>query len=78
LQGPRLRTNETLYAYTCFLAEPTEYVLNQLIDTVLAKDKDFVQWRASHPVSYVPANSSREAEVRAGRAVPRRFSAALR
>lgn len=46
--------NETLYAYAHFLGEPTDYVLNQLIDSVLAKDKDFVAWRADHPESYVP------------------------
>jgi hypothetical protein len=34
-------TNETLYAYAHFLGEPTDYVLNQVIDTVLAKDKEF-------------------------------------
>ena len=34
--------NETLYAYAAFLNESTEYVLNQVIDTVLARDKDFV------------------------------------
>ena len=34
--------NETLYAYAHFLGESTEYVLNQLIDTVLARDKEFV------------------------------------
>jgi hypothetical protein len=47
-------TNETLYAYAQFLGEPVEYVLNQLIDTVLAKDKEFVTWRAEHPESCVP------------------------
>jgi hypothetical protein len=47
-------TNETLYAYARFLGEPTEYVLNQVIDTVLGKDKDFLQWRAEHPESFVP------------------------
>ena len=47
-------TNETLYAYAQFLGESPEYVLNQLIDTVLAKDKDFVRWRAEHPDSCVP------------------------
>ena len=34
--------NETLYAYAHFLGESPEYVLNQLIDTVLARDKEFV------------------------------------
>ena len=46
-------TNETLYAYARFLGEPTEYVLNQLVDTILAKDKEFIAWRAEHPESYV-------------------------
>ena len=49
-------TNETLYAYAQFIGEPTEYVLNQVIDTVLAKDRDFLQWRAEHPDSFVPRN----------------------
>ena len=33
--------NETLFAYAAFIGESTEYVLNQLVDTVLAKDRDF-------------------------------------
>ena len=37
-----------------FLGEPTDYVLNQVIDTVLAKDKDFQAWRAEHRESFVP------------------------
>ena len=45
---------DTLHAYAAFIDEPTEYVLNQLIETVLAKDKEFVAWRAAHPESYVP------------------------
>ena len=45
--------NETLYAYAYFLGESPEYVLNQLIDTVLARDKEFVQWRATHQHSFV-------------------------
>ena len=50
-------TNETLYAYAHFIGEPTEYVLNQVIDTVLARDKDFLQWRATHQESYVPRST---------------------
>lgn len=46
--------NETLYAYAQFLGESTEYVLNQVIDTVLARDKEFVKWRESHQGSFVP------------------------
>jgi hypothetical protein len=48
--------NETLYAYAHFLGESPEYVLNQLIDTVLARDKEFVQWRATHQNSFVPGS----------------------
>jgi hypothetical protein len=48
--------NETLYAYAHFLGESPEYVLNQLIDTVLARDKEFVQWRAAQQDSFVPGS----------------------
>ena len=48
--------NETLYAYAQFLGESTEYVLNQVIDTVLARDKEFVQWRTAHQASFVPGS----------------------
>ena len=50
---------ETLHAYAAFLGESTDYVLNQVIDTVLAKDKDFVKWRADHAHSHVPNTVSR-------------------
>ena len=52
------QTNETLYAYAHFLGEPTEYVINQVIDTVLGKDKDFLLWRADHPASFVPRHGA--------------------
>lgn len=51
--------NETLFAYAKFIGEPTEYVLNQLVETVLAKDKDFQGWRGEHPGSHVPKPGSR-------------------
>jgi hypothetical protein len=50
---------ETLHAYAAFLGESTDYVLNQAIDTVLAKDKEFAKWRTDHPHSYVPHASAR-------------------
>ena len=46
--------HEVLYAYAAFISEDADYVLNELIDTVLAKDKDFVKWRAEHPESFAP------------------------
>ena len=49
-------TNETLYAYALFIGESTEYVLNQVIDTVLGRDKEFLQWRVTHPDSCVPTS----------------------
>ena len=51
--------NETLYAYAQFLGESTEYVLNEVIDSVLARDKEFIQWRSTHPDSCVPRASNR-------------------
>src|SRR5262249_44724846 len=60
--------NETLYAYAHFLGESTEYVLNQVIDTVLARDKEFLRWRAEHPQSFVPRPSSRARGPRPGAA----------
>ena len=51
--------NETLFAYAKFIGEPTEYVLNQLLDTVLAKDRDFQTWLAEHPGSHVPKPADR-------------------
>ena len=58
-------TNETLFAYAQFIGEPTDYVLNQVIDTVLAKDKEFVKWRADHAHSHVPNTVSRARRNRA-------------
>ena len=52
--------NETLYAYANFLGESPEYVLNQLIDTVLARDKEFVSWRGEHQNSFVPGSKARQ------------------
>src|SRR5581483_8601902 len=51
-------TNETLFAYAHFLSESTDYVLNEVIDTVLARDKEFLSWRAEHRESFVPPPSA--------------------
>ena len=47
--------NETLFAYAHFLGESTDYVLNEVIDTMLAKDKEFLNWRTEHGESFVPS-----------------------
>src|SRR3954471_16295675 len=54
------QNEDTLYAYAAFIGEDAEYVLNQLVDVALAKDKDFVTWRAEHPESFVPQSGRRE------------------
>ena len=53
-------TNETLFAYAHFLGESADYVLNEVIDTVLAKDKEFQAWRAEHPDSFVPPSPANQ------------------
>ena len=53
--------NETLFAYAVFIGESTEYVLNQLVDTVLAKDRDFQAWQRDHPGTHVSRPGSRRA-----------------
>lgn len=45
-------TNETLCAYAHFIGESADYVLGEVVDTVLARDKDFVLWRTEHAASY--------------------------
>lgn len=51
-------TNETLYAYANFIGESTEYVLNQVIDNFLGKDKEYLQWRATNAGSFVPRSQA--------------------
>ena len=58
--------NETLFAYAGFLGESTEYVLNEIIDTILAKDKEYLQWRSQHPQSFVPPRAGRGRRSRSG------------
>ena len=66
---------ETLFAYAAFLGEPPEYVLNQLVDTVLAKDKEFVTWREAHPDSHAPRPAARRPRNRPRRAATADVSA---
>jgi hypothetical protein len=37
--------HQTLLAYASFINEPPDYVVNELIATVLAKDGEFKKWR---------------------------------
>src|ERR1700687_4677502 len=68
--------NETLFAYAKFIGEPTEYVLNQLLDSVLAKDRDFQTWLAEPPGSHLPKPGAPPAPRTATRASARPTSVA--
>jgi hypothetical protein len=50
LQEPQ---RDTLVLYARFIGDTADYVVNQLIETVIAKDREFVAWRAALP-SEVP------------------------
>ena len=65
--------NETLFAYEKFIGEPTVYILNQLIEAVLAKDKDFQAWREHNPGSFVPKPGERSRAQ--SHAIPRSIAA---
>jgi hypothetical protein len=63
--GLERENHETLHAYAVFLGEDAEYVVNQLIDDVLAKDRDFVKWRAEHRGPFAPrATAARSPDAR--------------
>ena len=46
LQEPN---RDALVLYARFIGDTADYVLNQLIETTIAKDREFVAWRAEHP-----------------------------
>ena len=52
-RSPHLRLQEpnrdALVLYARFIGDTADYVLNQIIDSTIAKDRDFVAWRAEHP-----------------------------
>ena len=53
LQEPN---RDALLGYAKFIGEPPDYVINQLIETTLARDRDFLTWRAEQGAGEVPAN----------------------
>ena len=56
LQEPN---RDTLVLYARFIGDTPDYVLNQLLATTLAKDRDFVAWRAEHASEVDAAAASR-------------------
>ena len=57
LQEPN---RDALVQYARFIGDTVDYVLNQLIDTTLLKDRDFITWRAEQPPQPAGAAATRE------------------
>lgn len=56
LQEPN---RDALVLYARCIGDSVDYVLNRLIETTLAKDRDFLAWRAEHPDETVAALAPR-------------------
>ena len=56
LQEPN---RDALVDYARFIDDTVDYVLNQLIDCTLLKDRDFLAWRAAHPAVAPTASAAR-------------------
>ena len=57
LQEPN---RDALVLYARFIGDTADYVLNQLIDTTIAKDREFVAWRAEQPAEAAPKPNGRD------------------
>jgi len=71
LQEPN---RDALVLYARFIGDTADYVLNQLIDTTIAKDREFVTWRAEHPaeVAWKPNGRDHTGTARGRAASPAR------
>lgn len=58
LQEPN---RDALVQYARFIGDTADYVLNQLIDTTILKDRDFIAWRAEHAADSAPKPAQRDA-----------------
>jgi hypothetical protein len=65
LQEPN---RDALVLYARFIGDTADYIINQLIETTIAKDKEFVAWRAEH-ASEAPVLPRRDRSRMGGRAV---------
>lgn len=50
LQEPN---RDALVLYARFIGDTADYVINQMIETTIAKDREFLAWRAEHPLEVV-------------------------
>ena len=60
LQEPN---RDGLVQYARFIGDTPDYVLNQLIDTTLLKDRDFITWRSEQPPQPATAAAERQAVI---------------
>jgi hypothetical protein len=74
LQEPN---RDALVLYARFIGDTADYVLNQLIETTIAKDREFVTWRAEQPVVQ-PAVAAPKPNGRDHTGVPRAHAEAVR
>ena len=61
---------DVLTQYARFIGDTPDYVLNQLIDGTLAKDREFVSWRGEQGSSKDTGPASPVAPMRRNRAEP--------
>jgi hypothetical protein len=66
LQEPN---RDTLVLYAQFIGDTQDYVLNQLIETTIAKDREFVAWRTEHPLPITTGSRRRSSSVASSRRV---------
>ena len=57
LQEPN---RDVLVQYARFIGDTPDYVLNQLIDSMLAKDREFMSWRLEQGAGVAPAAAGAE------------------
>ena len=68
LQEPN---RDTLVGYARFIGDTADYVLNQLIAITIAKDREFLTWRAVQIADAAEAATRRESGRPRGSAVDR-------
>ena len=68
LQEPN---RDTLVLYARFIGDTADYVLNQLIETTIAKDREFLAWRAEQTPEVAAVASRRASGDPRGVTVPR-------
>ena len=73
LQEPN---RDALVLYARFIGDAVDYVLNQLIETTLVKDRDFLAWRQEHPDQVVSPSPRRHLQAASATSTERRSGGA--